>query len=93
MSLAGLVAVTNFYQHVEEAYEEVMGRRLKLSENLEAITEVIIAHIDLCDLCKHRISEAPGSYQKIREAVDHTFNGVPVTIPATKESYCACIIA
>ncbi len=94
MSTEGLVAIRNFHQHVEDAYEEILGRKLRLSENLEIIIAATLAHIDLCDLCKQKISSAPGSYQKIKEAVEHTFTGEAVTFPgSSKEGWCACTIA
>lgn len=94
MSAAALVAIGNFYQHVEDAYEEILGRKLRLSKSLEIIIEATLAHIDLCDLCKYNITQAPGSYQKIKEAVAHTLRGEIVTIPnSSKEAWCACTIA
>lgn len=94
MSTAGLVAIGNFYQHVEDAYEEILGRKLRLSESLDTIITATLTHIDLCDLCRKNITDAPRSYQKIKEAVAHTFTGMAITTPvAPKEPCCACTIA
>lgn len=90
MSAAGLVAIGNFYEHIENAYQEISGRTLKLTDSCEKIITATLAHIDVCDICKQKITKAPISYQKIKEVVQHTLIEDPV---APKEPCCVCTIA
>lgn len=92
MSASGLVAIGNFYTHVETAYEEISGKKLKLSDSLENIAAATFAHIDVCDLCQRKITEAPGSYEKIKEVVQHTLDQDPIYVKNIKEPYCVCTL-